>query len=126
VPDSTASAIFAPDMDLRRRLLILGVFTAAQGEMHGGDDAHQQDHRGQLERIDVFGVEQTPEFAGIAVAIGQGLTGQSLDTEVFAAEHQAHFDHHQHADHRTERQIAPETMAQAVEVDIEHHDDEQE
>src|SRR5690242_16764763 len=49
-------------------ILAAGVLAPAQRERDGGHDAHQQDHRGDLEGIGIAGVDEVAELAGVAVA----------------------------------------------------------
>src|SRR5713226_6454677 len=50
-----AHAIAAPDGGLPGRVLVLGVLAFPQRERDRHDDGHQEQHRGQLERIGEVG-----------------------------------------------------------------------
>src|SRR3569833_1304344 len=65
-----AHAVVALDQHLLRRILIFGLRPAAHGERDGGDDGHQQDRRGDLERIDVHRIQAAAELLGVAVVGG--------------------------------------------------------
>src|ERR1051326_1573092 len=62
-----AHALLAARPDLLGGRLVARVLAPAQGERDGGDDRHQQDHRGDLERVAVVGVEHPAELARVAV-----------------------------------------------------------
>src|SRR6266540_6295695 len=62
--------------DLLRRVLVLGVLAFPQRERDRDDDRHQEQHRRELERIRVVGIEQAPERLGVAVA-GAGIGGRA-------------------------------------------------
>jgi len=62
----------------------------AHGERDRGDDRHQQDHRGHLERVQVLRVEQLAELGGVRIALRTGLPQDgvlrpSLRTQTTAA-----------------------------------------
>src|SRR6266481_639051 len=63
-----AHALAAPDGDLPGRVLVLGVLALPERERDRNDDRHQEQHRRELERIRVVGVEQAPERLGVAVS----------------------------------------------------------
>ena len=57
----------------------------AHGERDGGDDGHQQQHRRELERIGVLGVEHAAELARVAVVGGSGVAPLVTSTPDAAA-----------------------------------------
>ena len=96
------------------RVLVLGVLAAAQRQRDGGDDRHQQDHRGDLERVDVLGVDHAAELLGVAVArAAASATGASCTSSRKPRHSTArHLEHDDRADAARQRQVAPEALAQ--------------
>ena len=58
--------------------------------------------------------------------LGESRSVVRLVGEGPAAEHQHQFEEQDAADHRADRRVALEALAQPGEVDVQHHDDEQE
>src|SRR5689334_4370285 len=76
-------------LDLLTGILAAGVLAATQRERDGGHDAHQQDHRGDLEGIGVVGVDEIAELAGVAV-VGAVLQRRAeADAELARPDHVA-------------------------------------
>ncbi len=102
-----------------------GVLALAQGQSDGGDDRHQQHHGGDLEAIDILGVDLQAQFLGAADVQG-GRFRRLLEVDETAPQHGGHLEHDQGADAGRQGQVAPEAFAHAVDINVEHHDDEEE
>src|SRR5258708_10891220 len=113
--------VAAPDGDLPGRALVLRVLALSERQRDRNDDGHQKQHRRELERIGVVGVEHPPELLGVARARPWVIRpGERLRTER-AAENEHHLEYHDEAHRRAQRQVAPESLPQALEGYVEHH-----
>ena len=92
----------------------------------GGDDRDQKNHRRDLERESVVGVDLPSQRAGIAVT-GPGLAGTRgrARRQVPADQHQRHLDKNQQADGRADRDVTSKSLAHLVEINVQHHHHEQ-
>src|SRR6202040_3386606 len=99
-----------------------------QRQHDGTDHRDQQHHTGDLEVINVPGVEHETERLGIADVIGNRRGNRLGDAGIDdpAATDQQQFGQEDPADHKTDRQIFQKALAQFGEIDIKHHDDKQE
>src|SRR5712671_330657 len=100
----------------------------AQRQHDGADHRYQQHHARDLEVMDVLRIEHQPERFGVA-DIGRNRSrdrfgGAWVDHP--EANDQKQFKEEYSANHNTDRQIFQKTRAQFGEIDIQHHDDEQE
>ena len=89
--------------DLRRRthhVLRLQSGTMAHRQRDGGDDGDQQQHGGQLERIEILRVEHFAQRARIAVALGcrHDGCGSRIRAEVLDPHDAADLDDDQEGD----------------------------
>src|SRR5256885_12893611 len=122
-----ASPVAALDGDLPDRVLVFRVLALSERQRDRDDNGHQQQHRRELEGIGVVGVEHPTEFLGVAGArTGIPGAGKRLDSEIAAAQNEHHLDHHEDAHRGPQRKVGPESLAQALEVDVEHHHHEEE
>src|SRR5258708_38629233 len=88
--------VAAPDGDLPGRVLVFGVLALSERQRDRNDDCHQKQHRRELERIGVVGVEHPPELLGVARTRPTiRRTGKRLDSEIAAAQDEYHLDHHE-------------------------------
>src|SRR3977135_674571 len=101
--------VAAPDGDLPGRVLVLGVLALSERQRNRNDDGHQKQHRRELERIGVVGVEHPSELLGVARARpGILRTWKRLDSEITAAQDEHHLDHHENSHCGPQRKVAPE------------------
>jgi hypothetical protein len=106
-----AHAVLGLDRDLVGGMHGLVVLAPAQRQHDGGDDGHQQDHRGDLEGIGIVGEQHPGQLLGVAVVGRQVLRRQVGQAEVLAGKHHSHFRREQAADDDTQRQVGPEAGA---------------
>jgi hypothetical protein len=100
----------------------------AQRQHDGADHRDQQHHAGKLEVINVTRVKHQPERFGVA-DVGRDCRGNRFGNAGIddpAAPDQQEFREKYRADHQTDRQIFQKALAQFGEIDVEHHDHEQE
>ena len=98
-----------------RNVLRLQAGAMPHGERDGGDDGDEQQHRRQLERIEILGVQQLAERLRVAVALdgdARRRFGRSA-AETLDPHDAADLDHDQRRDQDAERRIARETLRAA-------------
>ena len=102
-----------------------------QRQHDGADHGDEQHEAGHLEEVDVARIEDEPELlrvGGFAAQLGhrRARVLGDADAEAAADEQQDQLGQHDAADDQADGRILDEAGAQLGEVDVEHHDDEQE
>ena len=103
----------------------LDILSAAEREGDGGDHGGEQDDGGELKGISVFGVDDAPQRAGV---FGVGEGGGEGGGFVFGrkgVERGEHFHAQQGEGGEGEGDPAPESLAESVQIDVQHHQDEE-
>jgi hypothetical protein len=104
----------------------------AQRQHDGSDHGDQQDQARSLEEVDVVRVEQPPDRLGIGDARSRrrGRRGASRGThgatDDAIADDRDQLDQQHQTDERADGCVLDEARAQLGEIDVEHHNDEQE
>ena len=96
------------------------------GERDRRDDGDEQQHRGDLQRIEIAGVDVDAEQLRVAELDGGGRGLRRIDEAEPGQQDGRHLERDDDADDRRDGKVAPEAGAQRADVDVEHHDDEQE
>ena len=115
---------------LRADILALDADLVAQGEHDGADHRCQQDQARDLEEVGVFRVEHAAERDGVGhVRVDRRRGGGDLlegGIDGGTTEHQQQLGQQSKTDQKAERRMLEKPGAQFSEIDVEHHDDEQE
>ncbi len=116
--------------DLQRDVLALDAEPLAQRQHDGADHRDEKHEAGGLEEEEILGVEHAPEAAVFATWSAGGIVDGGRADEAGVdrpgADDQHELDQEDHPDQRADRQVLQEALAQLGEVDVEHHDDEEE
>ena len=121
--------------DLHGDVLTLDARPVAQREDDGAQHRDEQDEPRGLEEIGVVGVEHAPDRLGVADRAeggrarrrrGCGVDAQNVGTDHPARDDEKQLDQEDHGDQAADREVLEEALAELREIDVQHHDDEQE
>ena len=106
---------------------MLGAGAASQGQRDRGNDCHGQHHRSHFERHQVIGEHRLADPFQIRDAGGKRRI-RRIDqlTEALHADQRDHLQRHHDGRHDGNGQVLGKTLAQGIDVNVEHHHHEQE
>ncbi len=121
---------FGRRASLRGDLLLAHTGAGAMREHDGADHGSEQNNARRLERQQVIGIKHIAQRLGVGdgSAVGNRHRCRNLLQRLIERDikHKAQFEQDDRRHKRAHRQVAQEALAQLDEIDIEHHDDEQE
>src|SRR6185369_11806016 len=122
-----AHAIFATYRDLLRHVLVLESRALAHGQRDGRNNGDEQEHSRKFERINVVRVEHFAELGGIAVTGRLHLrTVGHVNPHASRPYHAHDLEYHDARNDAASHRVARHARAHGFDVDVEHHDHEQE